>query len=291
MVTIGDSLWYSIAHKSHSDGENGMVQFCTKTNKIIQIVEYPHNDTIKPCRQFCCKHKEKIYLIDGEHGEIILFDPSTKEFTKQTVIPIIGQYPSAVVIFDCIHIFGGAENEKHLIYDIPNDKVTIKDDKGADNIMTGECLLRYKNKIIRCGGADWTKQQRVDTFMISSEIKEDMDEDIEWKQVSKCKLKQPLHGCGYVLYGHYMITVGGNPSPGEFVDTVYVLDLDDDIGWIEVKHIKCPIQSKYLAVLSDNNYLHIWTEINENVWQDSKRGHYSIHVSTILGSNFECIKR
>ena len=144
VISIGQFIWYSIAHKSHSEGENGMVQFCTKKNKIIQIIEYP--DNIKPCRHYCCKYNHQIYIIDGEHGEIILFDTITLKFTKKLDIPNIGQYPCAIIKHDKIRIFHGSNNDKQLIYDIKTN--TIKIINGSEEIQNPRMTM-YQDKIIR----------------------------------------------------------------------------------------------------------------------------------------------
>ena len=286
LLKIGTSIWYSSSHKSHYDkGENGITEYSTTTDSIMNTIPYP--DNITPFRQCCCEYNQIIYIIDGEHEEIISFNPSTKHYTKKITIPIkLGMYPSAVSIFDKIHIFDGADNDKkHLIYNITKNTIKVLEDKGAtDTKMIGVCLMKYGNKILRFGGfGGWSN---VDTFMISSEIKEDDDENgLEWDIKEEFKCKQPVTKCGPIVYGKYLILFGGDADV--YIDTIYLLDLEGDVGWIELKHLKCPIPSAYLAVLTDDNFVHLFTEINEwPEWQESERGHYSIPISTVLGSKF-----
>eukprot|EP01083_Nonionella_stella_P204541 745580_1 len=73
IINIGDSLWYSTSYKY---GEKGMVEYCIKTNKIKQIIKYPKN--IQPTGHTVCEYRNIIYIIDGENGNIISFDVSTK---------------------------------------------------------------------------------------------------------------------------------------------------------------------------------------------------------------------
>ena len=260
-----------------------MVEFSTSSNKIVQIIEYPEH--LQPCRHCCCKYKDKIYLIDGEHNAIIIFNPSTKTFTNKLYIPYnIGMYPSAVAIYDKIHIFNGSANTKHLIYDITNNTIKSLEDKQTTEGMTGVAVLKYnKNKIIRFGGVGIKKQG---TFMISDEIKKNDNKPIKWSIKPKFKLidRNPW---GYVIYKQYIITFGGGMGGIQFNDKIYLLDLEnDDNGWMEVKHIKCPFSSRFVAVLNDY-HVHIFSELGKwPNWEDSQRGHYSVPISTILGSKF-----
>ena len=71
------------------------------------------------------------------------------------------------------------------------------------------------------------------------------------------------------------------------LNEIYVLDLNCNDGWEEMKHIQCPINSNYLAVLTPDNFIHLVTEINVwPNWKESQIKHYTIHVSAILGSKF-----
>ena len=45
--------------------------------------------------------------------------------------------------------------------------------------------------------------------------------------------------------------------------------------------------SKYLAVLTSDNHIHLFTESNAwPDWQSSDRRHYCVPISTIFGSQF-----
>ena len=151
LIMIGDSLWYSTSHKSvFPDGnpsENGMVEYDTRTNKIINIAEYPQN--IKPLRHCCCQYQQKIYLIDGENGNIILFDPVKKTFTKKLEIPKIGTYCSAVAVFDKIYI---VSQEDNLVYDITNNSIKSIENNGKTLKRSLLCLLLYQDRMIAFGG-------------------------------------------------------------------------------------------------------------------------------------------
>ena len=288
LIIIGGSLWLSATHKSiDNQSDNGMIQYDMKTNKIVDIIQYP--DKFQPCRHCCREYKQKIYLIDGEHGEIILFDPTTKEFTKLLDIVKIGKYPSAVLIADEIHIVQGQLNASHLVYNITSNTIKILNNDKTEKEFNFVCALNYQDKIIQFGGWDCNTHAPADVFMISSEIKEDMNE-IEWFIKPEYKLKKILIKCGYVLCKHFIITFGGSSGGFEAVDkhtdAIYVLDLNSDVGWLELKHIKCPFPGRYLAVLAPDNMVHLLTEINGNPWWKTKRGHYSIPISTILGSKW-----
>ena len=297
LCVINGSIWYSSAHKSlHKSGENGIAEYCIKTNQITNVISYPSH--IQPNRQCVCQYKDKIYIIDGENDQIIEFDPFRKKFVVKHTINNIGAYPSAIVIHDKIHIMHGKTNYKHhVIYDINwtsqnNPKYVVVGDLGTNTRMSCVAVLKYKNQIIKIAGDTYGKWDYENKFLISSKINDKDDHDnILWIEKPEWKLPKRIYRFGHVLYKHYIIIFGGNTnkSYSGFVseNTIYVLDLNCDDGWEEIKHIKCPLSSNYLAVLTDDNYVHLITETNVwPNWRDSQRRHYSIHISTILGSKF-----
>ena len=283
-MEIDNDVWYSSSHQSiYPQSENGLVQYNTKTNQIINI--FPYSENITPCRHFCCQYNKKIYIIDGEHGEIIVFDTVSKTYTKKLKIREIGKYPSAVVVFDKIHIFHGDQNDQHLIYDIKDNTIVEIKDKSALELMYGVSILKYQNKIIKFGGFCY---YFTDEFLISNEIKPDSNDILEW---DKYKLPKNLEMCGYILYKHYIVIFGGEGTGNKFTDTIYLLDLKKDFDWKEVKHIKCPMKSKYVATVTADNMVHLFTEINKVTvnWRESARGYY-LPISTIfdrISKNFK----
>ena len=80
------------------------------------------------------------------------------------------------------------------------------------------------------------RKTKLDSFLFSSEIKDDNYDNIEWQSSAKYKLKTPLTTCGYILYKCYIITFGGYTLGGKYIDAIYILDLESDIGWIELEH-------------------------------------------------------
>ena len=71
LIVIGDSIWYSSAHKSYdANGENGMTEYCIKSHQIKQTIPYPSG--IAPNTHCCCMVRNIIYIIDGDNGSIIM---------------------------------------------------------------------------------------------------------------------------------------------------------------------------------------------------------------------------
>ena len=90
LAMVGSSIWLSTASKmlaTDVESENGFAEYCRKTNKMINIIEYP--DEYEPIRFVCCQYKHEIYLIDGENGYILLFDTTSKTYTKVMDVPIM----------------------------------------------------------------------------------------------------------------------------------------------------------------------------------------------------------
>ena len=55
----------------------------------------------------------------------------------------------------------------------------------------------------------------------------------------------------------------------------------------KLEHVQCPMKSKYVAILANNNMVHLYTRGNRwPNWEESVKAHYSIPLSTILGSEF-----
>ena len=269
-----------------------MTEFCTKTNSIINTIQY--TPYIQPVRQFCCKYNQKIYIIDGEQGEITLFNPSTKTFIKLLNIPKIGTYPGAVVMHNKMHIFHGSRNNDHLIYNLDNNTLRVIQDATVINgKMRQVHVTKYGDRLIRFAGRNTSSHESVGTFMISSEIKPDQDDkDITWSIKDEYDMDEPRLKCGIVVYKHWLLTFGGEGhkdgfKPDGYIDNIYLLDLKGNDGWIELEHVKCPIKSRYYAILDDNNMVHLITGVNKwPDWRKSMTGHYSIPISTLLGSRF-----
>ena len=262
-----------------------MVEFNCTTNKITNIVEYPE-DLITDVH-CCCKYNNKIYIIDGEHGEITLFDPVSKTYSKQLDIPKIGWYASAVVVYDRIHILHGHKNRQHYLIYNPN-KNTVIDHAILTQAIRKSALLFYQsqNRILKFAGYCSEQRQKIDQFMVSSVIKPGEDTVPEWTTKPEWKLPIPLQNCGYVLYKHYIIIIGGSTTNNQFVDDVYLLDLRSDNGWKRVRYIECPMPSHYLAILAVDKRVHIFARGNVLPnWKDSELGHYSLPITTIIGSD------
>ena len=265
-----------------------MTEYNLRLQKIVSTIQYPEN--IKPYRQICCKHKDNIYIIDGENGEIIVCDTVLKTLTKKISIPKIGQYPSAVVICDEIHILFGDQSSMYLVYDINRNELhSYPNILGRSKFVTA---LLYQNRIILFGGWSYAKNEIHNEFRISNEIHRNHNGKISWNIKDEFKFSQkPVYFHGYILYKHYLFIFGGGiwieSSGWKLIDSIYYLDLNKSKGWKELKHIKCPYPGQFITTITDDNVVHLFAEINEwPNWKESKRAHYSVPISTILGSEF-----
>ena len=279
LISIKNHIWYSTSYAYGE--EKGMGKYDCQSDKISTIIKYPAN--IRPHNHTCCKYKNNIYIINGAKSEIILFNPSTASFTKKLDIPNLGHHASCITFNDFIHIFHGKQNKKHIIYSIADNTINIFDDTTTATYLSSVCVLKYGDRIIKFGGTDALCQTEVNTFWISSEIKGNEGGDIEWTLKPKYKVPNSVLGCGYVLYKHFILIFGGKIKSAVYSDNIYILDLKNDIGWIKIKHIKCPLCSVYRAVLDEENNVHLFSRINKwPNWQDSVVEHYSIPIKQIL---------
>ena len=64
----------------------------------------------------------------------------------------------------------------------------------------------------------------------------------------------------------------------QLLDSIYVLDLHEDTGWIEVKHIRCPMASNFVATIGADYDVHLLTQSNKR----KVRGHFAVSILSIL---------
>ena len=284
-IVIGDSIWFSSLNKSHHDkAENGMTEYCTKSKQIIQTIQYPSNVILD--EHCCCVYPNKIYLIDGINGEIIAFDPRLKAFKKKQNIPKIGANANAVVFADKICIFHGKQNTKYcIVYNISKDQVIINEYPKPVDAIVGASAFVYQDKIFTLGGYNNTTWTRMDTFRISAAFRG--DGFIEWMVKPQWKLPKGLNYFGCLLCLHYVLIFGGAAYGATFQDSIYLLDLNRKESWQKLEHITCPVVSDYLGILTANNVVHLFLRRNKHPdWKNSVMGHYSLPISTIIGTEF-----
>ena len=292
LCIINGSIWASSAHKTlDSNGYSGIAEYSLASNKIVSITPYP--SFTKPNRHCLCKYKDKIIIINGENNQIIEFDTASKEFTSKRTLTDIGNYPSAVCIKDKIHIMHGGRNSKHhVIYDVDTNNLRYLKDASLDVGMTAVAVLKYEDRIIKIGGSGGSYRT---TFLISDEIDEDIDENytIKWTEKKEWKLPKKIYRFGHVIYKDYVIIFGGNMFDRSksgcyaMLNGIYVLDLQSNDGWEEIKHIECPLGADYIVTLAPDNFIHLVTEVTVwPNWEDGEMRHFAIHVSSILGNRF-----
>ena len=74
-------------------------------------------------------------------------------------------------------------------------------------------------------------------------------------------------------------STGGYTSKNGSSDKIFILDLHSNVGWVEVTHLRCPLASNYVAVLTEDDDVHIMTNVNTS----DEPKHYAVSISTILG--------
>eukprot|EP01083_Nonionella_stella_P118333 353256_1 len=273
-IQMEDCIWWSTDYDS---GERGMVQYDIQSDKIISVVKYPNN--IKPKWHSCCKYKNEIYIVDGQNGQIIAFNTQNNRFQIKTKMDMIGRGAQCIAMYDDVHIFGGHRNSKHLVYRIKENKIKILNDTTTTANIGYASIVKYKDQIIRFGGYNYDTDQYVDALFISSRIKRNTLNDIEWTSMPSWKCNQGVCDCGYLMYKHYIIMFGGATTGNKRLDTICVLNVRSaDDGWIELNHIKCPMPSEYHAVVDTMDNIHILSGYNDK--KDCK--HYSISISSVL---------
>eukprot|EP01083_Nonionella_stella_P155921 504359_1 len=114
------------------------------------------------------------------NGQIIAFNTQNKQFQIKIKTEKIGWGARCIAMYDDVHIFGGEFNSKHLVYRIKEDKIKILNDTTTTANIWNASIVKYKDQIIRFGGVNWDTKQSVDALFISSRIKRNTLNDIEW---------------------------------------------------------------------------------------------------------------
>ena len=197
-------------------------------------------------------------------------------------------HPSVTVAFDKIHIFNGKENTKHYytIYDVANNTIEEFEDESKTYSSRNVSVLKYKNRFIQIGGWSDSKLKYLDTVLISEEITKDHVGCPKWMEKPEWRLPRALACCGHILYRDWVIIFGGVSTAFEYLDRIYLLDLSGDNGWQELTHLRCPMTSRYLAVMCDGD-VHLFAGYNKDgSWLDSEKGHYVISIQDLMGDYY-----
>ena len=265
-------------------GLSGIVQYNPKTDQL-STNKWPSN--INPGNNYsCCHYKNKIYIIDGDYiPRIMVFNTTNKSWNIiNKKLPRLGSLATCIAMDDFIHILGGKRNTNHLIYSIKKNTIKSINDPTATTPASLVCVVKYENKLCKFGGYDVGAKRMLTDFYMSSCIKNDEYESIEWKLEEKNKLIEGVAGCGYIVYEHFIVVLGGEVDDDMFTDKIYVLDLKRNNGWREMKHIRCPLASQYRACLDGDGNLHLFTRVNVYPdCSDTVLQHCSIPVRQILG--------
>ena len=145
------------------------------------------------------------------------------------------------------------------------------------------CLLNYQDTILRFTGYDYGNKKPSDTFYSSCKMKSNGSGEIQWTMKSKNKLKQGINRCGYIIHDHFIVSFGGRVDGSKYIDNIYILDMKHNNGWIQAKHIKCPLPSLYRAIIDSDNNVHLFTQNNP----DKVTKHYSMSIKNVLGDLYE----
>lgn len=292
LVQISDSIWYST---DLITGESAMVEYCVKTNKVLQIIEYPHELNTSDSH-YLCVVGNIVYIIDGT---IIAFDPSSATFATKIEFDKYGEYCSAVAMNNDIYIY--CKSTAH-IYNTITNKIGQINDKFASNKLQNVCSLNYGRTLIRFGGgtgyfklesAFLTGINNIDMvygYVHHNERKLKLNNiasdvidliynfycgvtEYNWTQIDEFTLPHNIYGCGYIIYKQFILIFGG--FIGSYTNSIYFLNLkDDDSKWLRAE-MKCPKKSEYRAILTSNNDVHLFQTSDQT-------GHYSIPLSAIL---------
>eukprot|EP01083_Nonionella_stella_P209218 758610_1 len=112
----------------------------------------------------------------------------------------IGKGARCIALHDNIHIFGGFNNYKHMVYRTKENEIKILDDPTTTSNIVYGSVVKFENQIMRFGGWNCSTKEYMDALFISSSIKPNTYNDIEWIPMPSWKCKRPVSDCGYAMY-------------------------------------------------------------------------------------------
>ena len=92
-----------------------------------------------------------------------------------------------------------------------------------------------------------------------------------------------------MLFNNFLLIFGGKLARNKFSDSIYLLDLNNENnGWNKLDHVKCPIPSQYIAVLTNDLKVHLFTKYNkpQSNLQNNESGNYSLPIASITGPKY-----
>ena len=286
-----DIMWISDSHTSlYKKSRNGMIQYNYRIDKIMKIIEYP--EYVEPWDHSCTLSQDgMIYIVEGQDKVIVSFNPKLNTFGKGKSLPEdLGSYLNSFSIFGRIHIFNGSENLSHyIIYDPKKNKLI--DHKVDAHKIAGAATLLYNDRVMVIGGYDWNTEECMDEVLMSSIITENQVYDIPKFEIKpKWTLPIPLCSFGHIIYQDYVVIFGGLTTGKVFIDSIYLLHLNNARqGWRKLSHIKCPMASQYMAVLTHDEDVNVHLFATKNLlgnWKESKTGNYTMPLKTIIGPEY-----
>ena len=220
-INIDDK--YILYSTDFNVGEDGIVMYDIIRDKF-DIIKYPMD--IKPEYHSYCRYKDDyIYMINGD-GSITVFDITKRTFERIADIKnqqTIGRYSSCMNIegSDFIHIFGGTQNQHHLIYWITKNVYILNRNFGVKLENPSVLYLEYQQRILIFSAYSSS------SFFVGN-IVNNKDEQfkIKWEVSTTLYVPHKLRDCGYVLYKNKFILIFGGCNVNKvYSDHIYLINL------------------------------------------------------------------
>eukprot|EP01084_Bolivina_argentea_P063277 115588_1 len=253
LMMIDNFIWIAT---NYDDAEGGLIKYCPKSN-TMKIIKYPQS--LRPKWHSATQYGSSIYIVNGVDGYIMEYNTITQTFTINMQTQVIGKHTQCVAYNGYLYIFGGRKNAyySYLIYCIKDCKLfAVMDPIIPHRKAANRCCILFRNRLMVFGGFDIKTADRFDTFYESSCL-DDNPINIQWKINSTFKLKKGLNCFGCIVSDPYIVIFGGNTGQ-QRVDSISVLNVDNNVGWIELKHIKCPKALRCRAIMDSEYNIHLF---------------------------------
>eukprot|EP01084_Bolivina_argentea_P216341 367570_1 len=280
---FGDNkIIYCTRYEPENELSTGIFQYNTLTNYHTTIAlwkdikYYPRwNTTIVSSKRNIFISAAGVNVKNGNenYALLLIFNLKTKQHSKINIGMQLGKNPKLLFSNNDnhLHIIGGTESGKHMLFDLTNNQMSQIYDFNQMNPGISSQMLLYsktKNVIIMFGGLHHNGETLFDDFW-TCEM-----HNYKWTKKDQFKLPKRREAAGAVLYRDRVIIMFGGRTPKRESESLYYLDLKGINGWNKSK-ITLPKGGRYNAILMKNDKIHVLPYY-------SHEHHYEINVTDIL---------
>ena len=297
-INIRSSIWFAKRILDlHGKLSGGVMGYHPESGTAIPFIQYPAEfgrGALLEKKTIIQYGDHSVLILSTCDGCGIIFDTKSRKYSKVFSFEGTSNYDaSCVLIGESIHIFNGSRKGFYTIYSMKSKTAKTFDTESEQCLRGVQVIksnglyqssmkmlisgfIRQQNdqhipsviddlisefcrfELLKFGGWDLHENCNMDSFSVGTLRNENAEESIEWRLVPEWRMKHLMYGFGYIQYGSLILTFGGFIENVDSTDSIYILDLRTNEGWIE-SPIKCPKRAQYSkTVLDDMQRVHLF---------------------------------